>query len=115
MGLEEDAEGVWTFFSKDPLFPSKCCKFAALEMYKRGYEIVMGIVHVQPDNKCELGGKNLHFWNYDPLSKRFVDITASQFNGYFRIPLSNIAIWTQGEAPPGYELIKRNISPYNVI
>jgi hypothetical protein len=117
MALDEGViQAYESLRANTPLFPHKLCKIAALIMHSKGYEIVQGKVKL--DNYCCSGihCEILHYWNYDPRSGLYFDITASQFNHHFHgKPLPDIPAWEEDNAPPIYKLCKRNISPYEVI
>lgn len=81
MNCLEDAKEVYEELKKsNPLFPYRCCLAAAESLAQLEYQVVHGKVLV--NNYCNLNiDKELdHFWNYDPTSGLFLDITASQFN-----------------------------------
>jgi len=117
MGLDKEVIQAYESLRADTsLFPFRLCKIAALIMHSKGYEVVQGKVKL--DNYCGSGIRHdiPHYWNYDPKSGLYFDITASQFNHYFHgNPLPDVAFWEENKAPPIYELCKKNVSPYEVI
>lgn len=117
MGLGEEVKEVYDdLCERISLFPYRCCMFAARAMHSLGYEIIAGSVEL--DNYCG-SGKNhkiFHYWNYDPKSKSYFDITASQFNPMLKDShLPEIAVWREEELPSIYKIFKRNISPCEVL
>lgn len=58
------------------IYPIKCCLKAATKVNAiLGYEIVEGVI------LCGDGPQN-HVFNYDPISKNYIDISADQFPGF---------------------------------
>ncbi len=82
--VERDAREVFDLLRRDPNFPSKHCVAAARYLYERGYPIISG--DFKTDNSDQNGGTGitLHFWNYDPKTGNYIDITCSQFNKYLK-------------------------------
>ncbi|MBI2044787.1 hypothetical protein HYT23_01900 [Candidatus Pacearchaeota archaeon] len=114
MTLEQDAKEVrekLKFKLKEAGFPNKYCKFAVLEINKRGYEIIAGTVKV--DNYCGMLDyyEWPHYWNFDRVTGMEFDITASQFNIHTKSrKFPEIAVWKPGENP-AFSAVKRGISP----
>jgi hypothetical protein len=81
------------------MFPNRCCKFAVLNMNKKGYGINQGVIRL--DNYCSLGidKEIVHYWNFDRESGVEFDITASQFNIHLSSEraMSEIEVWKKGE------------------
>ena len=116
MGLAEEVKATYDRLAeKISLFPYKCCMLAARAMHSLGYEIIEGSVEL--DNYCGSGEdyRIPHYWNYDPKSKSYFDITASQFNPMLKgSPLPEIAVWREDELTSMYKIFKRDISPYEM-
>jgi len=84
---------------------------AVVELHRRGYEIVAGMVNV--DNYCGMGTtlEWPHYWNHDPATKQDFDITASQFNIHIRDgKMPEILKWEPGQNQH-FKATKRGISP----
>ncbi len=113
MTLEQDAKEIHEKLKvelEEIGFPNNCCKIAAVEMGKRGYGIIAGTVKVE--NFCGLGKSRewTHYWNYDSVTDREFDITASQFNIHILGPkMPEIMMWKPGENPR-FSATKRGIS-----
>ncbi len=115
--LESDAKEIRRKLEDKYPFPLNLCKPPVKSMHARGYQIVMGRVYV--DNYCNMGQPDvipLHYWIYDPCSKRYCDITASQFNIHLSPgkKLPEIYIWSEGEKTIYIEE-RRELSPYEVL
>lgn len=114
MTLEQDAKEVRERLKvelEEVGFPYNCCKIAAVEMNKKGYGIIAGMVKVE--NFCGLGISRewTHYWNFDSVTGNEFDITASQFNIHIHSErMSEIAIWKPGKNQRFYAM-KRDISP----
>ena len=117
MGLDEGvAKAYESLRAQNSLFPHRLCKIAALAMHSRGYEIVQGKVKLDNYGGIGIIIKLLHYWNYDPRSRLYFDITASQFNSKFiGEPLPDIAVWEEGHAPPIYEIQRKNVPCHEVL
>lgn len=109
------AREVWNKLKKENhSFPDKGEKIAVREMHKRGYDIIKGFVYV--NNYCNTDEVELipSYWNSDPRTEEDFDITASQFNHLFsneRFPMIARRINDNFI----YRVIKRNISPEEVV
>ena len=114
MTLEEDAKEVYNKLKvelEEIGFPNNCCKVAVIEMSKKGYGIIAGIVKL--DNYClmKTSHEQSHYWNFDPVTGNEFDITASQFNIHINDPkMPQIMVWKHGENPH-FKSIDRGISP----
>jgi len=114
MSLEKDAQEVFERLKVELVewgFPTNCCKIAVVEVHRRGYGIISGLVMV--DNYCGMGTtfEWPHYWNHDPVTDTDFDITASQFNIHIKDKkMPEIMKWGAGENPY-FKAIKRNISP----
>lgn len=94
-------------------FPHRCCKFAAKEMHKKGYDIVSGIIYL--DNYCNMNEYKqlVHYWNHDKDSGKFIDITSAQFDIHLNKRLPQIFVWKDEKTI--YMPKKIGITPFEVI
>ena len=115
MTIIKEVQEIWDKLRlKNPLFPYRSCKFAAIEMHSVGFEIVQGKVIVE--DYCGIGEikELIHYWNFDRKKRLYIDITASQFNIHTKKSLPNILTWSKGEQEI-YHILKENIEPFEVI
>ena len=120
MNLEQDMREAYEKLKKqDPQFPYRRCRFAVCEMYERGYPIVAGVISL--DNYCNIGIKKImgHWWNYDPETGNFFDITAGQFNHDLNTPLvtdsDKFKVWKPEDNQSIYTEKTRGLRPDQVL
>lgn len=64
---------------KFPDFPRGRCVDAVAEIKMNlGYEVVGGIFFLDP-NDPNRGPYECHYWNFDPKTNRYIDLSADQF------------------------------------
>jgi hypothetical protein len=116
MPLEKKAKKVYNELkSTYENFPNRLCKIAAMAMYEKGYGIIEGKVVL--DDYCKSGKtvEIIHYWNYDLISGKEIDICSEQFNGQTkRLNLQKCATWFPKERPPFYKVLRKRLLPSQV-